>query len=105
MIERATSVQEDLDIHWGPLDFKLGGPRGRKARAALRIPGWLLRTGVFWVQRVVLGNSLLKLLGVFAASIPVIIFGGVFYEIVSGGTLWDGIVHIYGALYKIPGTH
>ncbi|KAK9861239.1 hypothetical protein WJX84_011733 [Apatococcus fuscideae] len=96
--------QEDLRWRLGPLAVKMSGPQGRKARAALRLPAWAVRAGLFQVQRVVLRNSLLKLAGVFLASVPVVLFGAVFYELASGTSFWDGIVHIYGALYKIPGV-
>ena len=96
-------VQEDLSLRLGPLALKMGGAQGRRAQAALRVPAWAVRAVLFQAQRVVLRNSLLKLLGVFLASVPVILFGAVFYEFASGGSLWDGVVHIYGALYKIPG--
>lgn len=56
------------------------------------------------LMQVVLGNTINKLIGVFAAGIPVILLGGLAYRLTSGKTLWDGIVSIYGALYKIPGT-
>lgn len=55
------------------------------------------------LMQVVLGNTINKLIGVFAAGIPVILLGGLAYRLTSGKTLWDGIVSIYGALYKIPG--
>ncbi len=54
-------------------------------------------------SQVVLGNTINKLIGVFAAGIPVILAGGLAYRLASGKTLWDGIVSVYGALYKIPG--
>ena len=56
------------------------------------------------LPQVVLGNTINKLIGVFAAGIPVIVLGGLAYQFTSGKTLWDGIVSVYGALYKIPGV-
>lgn len=97
-------MQEGLDLKLGPLAVKMGGAQGRRARAALRLPQWAIRAGLFQAQRVVLRNSLLKLAGVFLASVPVILAGAVVYEVASGTSLWNGIIHIYGALYKIPGT-
>ena len=96
-------AQDRVDLRLGHLALKLDGPEGRSTKAALGIPRFLLRSGIFRISRLLLKNSILKLVGVFAFSIPVILFGALFYQIASGKTFWDGMVHIYGALYKIPG--
>ena len=96
-------MQEDVQLRVGQLAVKLKGAEGRRTKAILRVPAFLLRLGLFRVSRIVLKNSLLKLLGVFAFSVPVILFGAAFYQVASGKPFWDGMVHIYGALYKIPG--
>ena len=92
-----------MDLRLGRLALKLDGPEGRSTKAALGVPRFLLRSGIFRVSRLLLKNSLLKLVGVFAFSIPVILFGALFYQVASGKSFWDGMIHIYGALYKIPG--
>ncbi|KAK9842132.1 hypothetical protein WJX84_007001 [Apatococcus fuscideae] len=97
------SEKNKLRLRFLFITLTLGGRLARQLRAFGRIPRWLGQLTVFRTQQVVLGNTINKLIGVFAAGIPVIVLGGFGYQLTSGKTLWDGIVSVYGALYKIPG--
>ena len=96
-------MQGRTRVQVGPISFVAYGRWSGGVRAVMRIPRYLVKLAVFKTQQIVLGNSVFKLMAVFAASVPAILIGGAAYKATSGKTMLDGIANVYGAIYKIPG--
>ncbi|KAK9814063.1 hypothetical protein WJX72_000188 [[Myrmecia] bisecta] len=101
--QRATEYDALVEGKWSLESLPAKLEQGR--RKMCRIPQSVSSFATYRVQQLMLSNTAVKLVSVFAFAAPLVLVGGELYSWATGKPLSEGFLKIYSVLYIVPGVN